>query len=175
MRAAARFFVLLASIFLTPTMALAHVERAKFTNDSGYLLIEVLSDGVVHFEVAAGQGPTESQPLYTSPMVAKTDYGGPSVATFSRRDTTIETAAVRLQVNPENLCVTAWDRANGDTYLTTFCPVDLGNVASPKGLNIDPGGITQVYGLGQQFKRPGSADGVRRSARDPRRCAATRR
>ncbi len=159
MRALARFLVLLAGIFLVPVAALAHVERVKFANADSYLLIEILNDGLVHFEAAAGHGPIQDQPLYTSPMVAKTDDNGPSGATFTRRDTIIETAAVRLRVDPENLCVAAWDRANGDAYLTTFCPVALGDVASPKGLDIDPGGITQVYGLGQQFKRPGSADG----------------
>jgi hypothetical protein len=159
MRAVLRLLVLLATILLVATGALANVERATVANSSSYLIVEVLSDGVIHFEASAGQAPAQDHQLYTSPMVAKTDYDGPSGATFNRRDTTIETAAVRLRVDPGNLCVAAWDRSNGDAYLTTFCPVDLGNLASPKGLNIDPGGITQVYGLGQQFKKPGSADG----------------
>jgi alpha-glucosidase len=159
MRAALGFLVLLAAILLVPTEAFAKVERARFANSNGYLIVEVLSDGVIHFEASTGQVPAQDHPLYTSPMVAKIDYDGPTGATFNRRDTIIETAAVRLRVDPGNLCVTAWDRAKGDAYLTTFCPVDLGNLANPKGLNIDPGGITQVYGLGQQFKKPGSADG----------------
>ena len=114
MRAAQCFPVLLATILLVATGALANVERATFANSSAYLIVEVLSDGVIHFEASAGQAPAQDHPLYTSPMVAKTDYDGPSRATFNRRDTTIETAAVRLRVDPGNLCVAAWDRANGD-------------------------------------------------------------
>src|SRR5919202_1003225 len=102
MRAPVRFLVLLAGLSLLPAAALAHVERAKFTNGTAYLLVEVLGDGVVHFETAAGDGPAQDQPLYTSPMVAKTDYDGTSAA-FSRQGTTIETAALRLQVDPGNL------------------------------------------------------------------------
>ena len=159
MRTLARFLVLLVGTLLVPAVALGGVERVKFTNGSGYLLIEVLSDDVIHFEAAAGEGPSLDKTLYSSPMVAKTDYDGPLAATFRRQDTTIETAAVRLRIDPGKLCVGAWDKANGDAYLTTFCPASLGDFTSPKGLDIDPGTVTQVYGLGQQFKRPGSADG----------------
>ena len=49
------------------------------------------------------------------------------------------------------------DKARADAYLTTLCPVDL--TQPLKGLDIDPGAMTHVYGLGQEFKNRGSADG----------------
>ena len=159
MRVCLRALGLLGGLSALPLGAQAQVQRVVFTNESGYLLIEVLADKLLHFEAAAGPAPAQDQPIYMSPMVAKADYEGPASAAFVRNGNAIETAAVRLQVNPVNLCVAAWDKLAGNAYLTTFCPVGLGNVTTPKGLDIDPGGITQVYGLGQQFKRPGSADG----------------
>lgn len=147
----------LTAVWLVPTATLASVERHEFATEDAYLVIEVLDDDLVHFETAAGSGPPLHQPLYTSPMVFKTDYQGPS--SFNRDGNALETAEIRLQVDPDNLCVEVRDRTRGEAYLTTFCPVDLQNVTEPKGLDIDPGSITHVYGLGQQFKRPGRADG----------------
>ena len=159
MQILASCLVILAGFLIAPTVASAQIQRAKFVNSSAYLMVEVLGDSIVHFETAAGQGPAEDQPLYTSPMVAKTDYAGPSAANFSRQGTIIETPLLRLEVNPANLCVAARYKSRSDGYLTTFCPVELGSVSHPKGLNVDPAGTSQVYGLGQQFKRAGSADG----------------
>jgi hypothetical protein len=49
------------------------------------------------------------------------------------------------------------DRTRGDRHLATLCPADLGQPF--KGLDIDPGQARHAYGLGQAFKRLGSADG----------------
>ena len=70
---------------------------------------------------------------------------------------TLETAQIRLTIDADNLCVRFEDKARGDAYLTTVCPADL---AQPfKGINVDPASTSHVYGLGQQFTVPGSADG----------------
>jgi hypothetical protein len=69
---------LLASV-LVPTTALADVQRKKFTIPHAYLVVEVLDDNLMHFELSAiGPGPSESDRLYTSPMILKTDYPGAS-------------------------------------------------------------------------------------------------
>ena len=150
--------VLLAALLGTLSTGVdAAIERHVFTAGSNYLVVEVLDDDLVHFEAAPGTGPAAAGPLYTSPMVLKTDYPGPG--TFQRSGTRMETADLRVEVNPANLCVAAWDRRRNDAYLTTVCPVALGNVDTPKGIDIDPAGVTQVYGLGQEFKQLGSADG----------------
>jgi alpha-glucosidase len=138
-----------------PTEAAGGVIRKKFTTPFAYLLVEVLDDDLVHFEVAAGgSGPALDQPLYTSPMVFKTEYTGPT--SFVDNGTVLETRDISLEVNPTNLCVAVTDKTK-PAYLTTLCPHNLNQPW--KGLNIDPGAVEHVYGLGQQFIRPGSADG----------------
>lgn len=146
----------------------AEVSRYKFTTPSAYLVVEVLDDDLVHFEVSAvGSGPPETQPLYTSPMVFRTNYRGPSPVTagpgydgpsaVTRQNNIIETPHLRIEVDTGNLCVGAADKTRQNAHLTTVCPVDLNQ--GYKGLNIDPAQIRQVYGLGQQFVRWNSADG----------------
>jgi alpha-glucosidase len=134
---------------LVPGLALAAVERRKFTAPAGYLVVEVLDDDLVHFEASAiGAGPSLSQPLYTSPMVLKTNYGGPSA--FTDGGQTLETPAIRLGIDAASLCVRVEDKMHGNAHLTTVCPVDMG--LPFKGINIDPTTMNQVYGLGQELK-----------------------
>lgn len=148
-------FGLFVVVFLSQVVD-AEVFRKKFTSPSAYLIVEVLDDDLVHFEVSAvGSGPPVHAPLYTSPMVSKTDYSGPSF--ISDNGNSIETRDIRLDVKPANLCITVRDKTRADGYLTTLCPDELERAF--KGLNIDPGAIQNVYGLGQQFKIQGSSDG----------------
>jgi alpha-glucosidase len=134
----------------------AEVFRKKFTTSFAYLIIEVLDDDLLHVEVSAvDNGSPADQPLFTSPMIFKTDYAGPSSVVAN--GPVLETTAIRVEIDPANLCLTVRDKANSNAYLTTLCPADLEQPF--KGLNIDPGAIQQVYGLGQQFKLQGSADG----------------
>ncbi len=138
--------------------AAADIYRKKFstTSPNMYLVIEVLDNDLIHFEVSAvGNGPDTSTPLYVSPMIAKTTYSGAS----SVQDTgnTLETRDIKIYVNEQNLCITAWDKTNSNAFLTTICPAEMSN--DWKGLNIAQGNIQKVYGLGQQFKQLASADG----------------
>lgn len=146
--------VLVLALFI-PESLLAAVDRTTFRTASAYLAIEVLDDDLVHLELSAGDAPPSDQPLYTSPMVAKTDYQGPSL--FSQGGAVLETRDLQLTVNEGNLCVTVRDKTKGNVVLTTVCPVDLQQ--SWKGLHIDPASTDQVYGLGEQFRTLGSADG----------------
>lgn len=151
-----RLTIWLGLVLLTSSVALAAVERRKFTTATAYLVVEILGDDLVHFEVSSvGSGPSTEQPLYTSPMVSKTTYSGPS--SFIDHGNTLETPDVQLIVTPANLCVEVRDKTKGGTHLTTFCPVNLNQ--DFKGLNIHPGNIDQIYGLGQQFKKLGDANG----------------
>ena len=85
---------LFAVLFLSQAVE-AEVVRKKFTNPSAYLVVEVLDDDLVHLEVSAiGSGPPVDAPLYTSPMVFKTDYSGPSF--FSDNGNVIETGDIAL-------------------------------------------------------------------------------
>jgi len=143
-------------VLLAWQTASADVFRKKFTIPSVYLIVEVLDDDLVHFEVSAvGAGPTAAQPLYTSPMVLKTDYTGPS--SLTETGNRIETRDIRLDIDPNNLCIVLHDKTRRGAYLTTVCPADIHMPF--KGLNIDPGAMQSVYGLGQEFKNLGSANG----------------
>ena len=133
----------------------AEVVREKVSGAQGYVVVEVLDDDLVHFEIAAvGDGPAVSEPIYTSPMVQRTAWEGPSAVTVS--GTTVETSELRIEVDENDLCIRVEDLARG-VYLTTICPVDL--TRAWKGIDIDPAAFEHVYGLGQQFKNAGSADG----------------
>ena len=144
-----RIALVFAAAMLVPALAAGSVERRRFVSTAGYLVVEILDDDLAHFEASAVGGPPSlAQPLYTSPMVVKTDYAGPS--SFTDGGLTLETPAMRLVVDSTSLCVRVEDRTRGNAHLSTTCPV---NMDKPfKGIDLDPSGMTQVYGLGQQFK-----------------------
>ena len=121
-------------------------------------MIEVLADDLVHFEVsAAGAGPGADEPLYTTPMVSKKDYAGPSRFTDNGSGT-LATAALRLDVDTTSLCMTVTDTTTRPAVvLTTICPSALGQAA--QSLTIAPNGTQHVYGLGEHFVTPGAANG----------------
>lgn len=144
--------ILLALCLVTPLKA--EVKRVKFTVNNQYLVVEALDDDLIHFELSTGSGPDLVTALYTSPMVLKTDYSGP--ASFSNTGKTIETGEIRIDVDRQNLCFSLLDKIR-NRPLTTVCPTDLDK--DWKGLRISKGQIASVYGLGQQFKQLGSADG----------------
>ncbi|MDW6003743.1 TIM-barrel domain-containing protein [Vibrio mangrovi] len=136
--------------------ASAEVFRTKFESGSDYLVVEILDNDLVHFELSAvGNSPSTDSPIYTSPMVLKTDY--PGATNVVQNDNIIETSDMRLEINKTNLCITLIDKTKSNAQLTTVCPVNLSQPL--KGLNIDPGQMQNVYGLGQKFKQLGSADG----------------
>jgi alpha-glucosidase (family GH31 glycosyl hydrolase) len=146
----------LAAATLLTSAAAADVQRKKFAIPGAYLIVEVLDDDLIHFEASAiGSGPSENHRLYTSPMVLKTDYAGAS--SFQQNGNVIETSDSRLIVNQQTLCIDVSDKKKGNAKLTTFCPKDLPQAF--KGLDIDPGTVNQVYGLGQQFRSLGDANG----------------
>jgi alpha-glucosidase (family GH31 glycosyl hydrolase) len=143
-----RIALLFAFASLVPGLAIGAVERRQFTATAGYLVVEVLDDDLVHFEASAvGSPPSLAQPLFTSPMVLKKDYGGPS--TFTDGGLTLETPAMRLIIEAASLCVRVEDKARGNAHLSTICPLEMDKPF--KGIDLDPTSMTQVYGLGQQF------------------------
>jgi alpha-glucosidase (family GH31 glycosyl hydrolase) len=150
------FTYILCVLTVLSSLASGAVERRKFSIPDAYLIVEVLDDDLIHFELSPiGSGPPLSQALYTSPMVHKTNYIGPSA--FSDLGNQLETADLRLTVNTSDLCVEIKDKRQSNARLTRLCPKNLSEAF--KGLDIERGSITQVYGLGQQFKTLGSADG----------------
>jgi alpha-glucosidase len=137
-------------------LAEASVFRTQFKTDSAYLVVEVLDEDLIHFELSnTGQPPALNQPLYTSPMVFKTDYSGPS--NLFQQFNIIQTRELKLEIVPDTLCIRAYDRQKANAFLTEICP--LSYQSTIQGFEIEPGEIEHIYGLGQQFKKLGSADG----------------
>lgn len=127
------------------------VYRASFAAGGRVLTIEVLDDDLAHFELSSAAA---EDGIYTSPMVAKTDYSGPSALVVGEHS--IETPELRLTVDAATLCVTATDIARTpELTLTTVCPSgEATNV-----MTFTAEGTTDIYGLGEQFQRRGGTDG----------------
>lgn len=156
------FFLIIAALFLSifafsAQEAMAAVQRFKFTSGSSYLIVEFLDDDLVHFELSAlGPGPDPANPIFTTPQVSKTDYPGPT--NLNRSGNTIETSAIRVEVDPNSLCVTTTDKTRSPALrLNQICPLRL---TEPwKGLTITKEAMQDVYGLGEQFFQNTNADG----------------
>ena len=137
------------------TAATAGIYRMTFESAGHYLTLEVLDDDLVHFEL--GLSPPNNEAIWTTPMIAKTDYPGPSTVT-APIPTMIETREMRLEIDPNALCVTITDLTREpDFTLTTLCPVvDADSLA---GMSFTQEGTIDLYGLGEQFQRRGGTDG----------------
>src|ERR1700687_526116 len=141
-----------------PTSGARKVERVKFLSGGASVVVELLDDDLMHFELSAvGGGPDTGAPLYTTPMVLRTDYAGPSRFTNNGAGG-LEAAALRLAGDDTPLCMTVTDMTRRPAAaLTTICPSALGNAA--QALTIAPNGTHHVYGLGEHFLTPGVANG----------------
>ncbi len=131
--------------------------RVGYCIDEFCLLIEFLENDILHVEYAARGGEHDlSQPIWTSPLVYKTDYTGP--ATFSVQDDgRLVTDSLRVSVD-DALCITAVDTDRQPEWiLGQICPDDMDGYR--KHLAIDSPDITDIYGLGEQFIEPGVAEG----------------
>jgi alpha-glucosidase (family GH31 glycosyl hydrolase) len=136
----------------------------EFTADSRVLIIEVENDQTLHFEYL-NQHPQLNEPLdpeiskkndkiYSSPMVAKRDFSGPSH--LNVHDNVIETDQFTLTVSLPSLCVTIFDRRISEDLLVV-CAEDLEK--ENKALVMNPRGLHNIYGLGNYFYEPATADG----------------
>jgi len=124
--------------------------RVKFQVGQNYLILEFMDDDLLHIELSGVETQTDlSQPLHTTPMVAKKEYPGPSQLTFDGQGV-FETTDLKVQVEPATLCLTAWDITRQPALtLTTLCPLNLG--IKDQGISLTPESFTNVYGLGEQF------------------------
>jgi alpha-glucosidase (family GH31 glycosyl hydrolase)/CubicO group peptidase (beta-lactamase class C family) len=141
----------------SPTEEILEI-RVKFQSGEQYLIVEFLDDDLVHFELSGiGTSSDTSNPIYTSPMIVKKDYAGPT--SLERLGAgTFETPNLRIEVDEVSLCVTATDIAREpDLVLSQFCPWHLEEEF--KGMTFTPENFTNAYGLGQKFLTPGSPDG----------------
>lgn len=139
----------------------AGVFSTTFTSGGRTLTIELLDDDLAHFELTL-EGENTS-PIELSPMVAATNYPGPS-SVEQVDETRFETPEILLAVDPTTLCVQVTDKTHlPDLVLTTVCPG--GEAAEAKSLTFTRETTTDIYGLGELFPRRGGTDGNWFSAR----------
>ncbi len=139
--------------------AQAAIQPVKITSGGQYLIVEALNDSLIHFELSAiGPGPSTSDPIYSSPMVYKTDYTGPASwsDTTAASVRTLQTPNIRVDVNTSTLCATVTDKVRALT-LTTYCSPNLDSAW--KSLTMTPETFTHGYGLGAEYILAGTADG----------------
>jgi len=142
-------------LFLGVNNLFAEVKRLDFPSNGQYMILEILDDDLIHIELSAtGSNPGREEPIHTSPMIDKIDYSGPS--TYSKNENVIETKELQASVDTQNLCISFKDMVK-DAALCTICPQDLSQAW--KGLTLTKEKMENVYGLGQRFKKLGSADG----------------
>ncbi|HVP09643.1 MAG TPA: TIM-barrel domain-containing protein, partial [Phycisphaerae bacterium] len=134
------------------------VYRVKYESNDRCLIMEVLDDDLVHFELAKGPpDAAANKPIYTTPMVFKTDYRGPT-RLKKPGPGVVETMEMRIAVDPRTLAVTITDITREHPIeLTTIHPGELGTDATS--LAVDPKTMRCVYGLGEQFDDVGQMDG----------------
>jgi alpha-glucosidase (family GH31 glycosyl hydrolase) len=147
-----RTILILSVLLVLYSAANADVFRTVFDTDTQYLIVEMLDDNLAHLEFSVrGKQPSTDKPLYTTPMVMKKDYSGPS--SFFIDGNIIETSAMRLEItkNDNQICVRFIDKMKANERLTTVCPVNLEQAL--KGLDIEPGKIENITGLGQNLSQ----------------------
>eukprot|EP00743_Colponemidia_sp_Colp-15_P004251 GILK01004587.1.p1 GENE.GILK01004587.1~~GILK01004587.1.p1 ORF type:complete len:967 (+),score=134.16 GILK01004587.1:79-2979(+) len=147
------------------------VQRIQIKSPEGsilvpkYLLIEVLTDDLLHFEVSIQRDAPKqflSKGIYTSQMVARKDYPGPSEFHDSSANgvRTISTKKVRLEIDERSLLITAFNIAHNPEYVLTTFTYD--QLASDEWLALRFGKYwaTDIYGLGEHYMEPyGSMNG----------------
>ncbi|KAJ3104477.1 hypothetical protein HDU96_008923 [Phlyctochytrium bullatum] len=99
------------------------VQRKLFTSAPRYLVAEVLSDNVIHFEAAetSVRQPNPQLKIHNSPMVDTDNlakrFCGPT--SFTETGTGFETDALRVIIDSASLSVTLIDKSKNQT-LTTY-------------------------------------------------------
>ncbi len=134
------------------------VTQVRFHSSDKYLIVELLDDNLAHFELSAKlPGPADGLKIVTSPMIARTDYPGPShFEKLGKLKNRLETNAMRIDVDTSSLCVTLLDKKK-NVKLTQLCPLNLDQYW--KGFTLTRGPAKNLYGLGQEFHDAGVQDG----------------
>ena len=131
------------------------VKRERFESGARYLVVEALSDELLHFEIAENRGgPNPDSGIYASPMVAKREFAGPH--SWRRDGNVLESGALRLTIDPADLSIEVFDTRK-QTALTRLTFENLHQ--DTKRIRIAPMGTRNIYGLGNYFIDPGTADG----------------
>ncbi|BBH51939.1 TIM-barrel domain-containing protein [Fluviispira sanaruensis] len=131
------------------------IPKTHISANDKYILLEALSDDIIHIETAQGTLPNTPQPIYSSPMISKNlPYNG--ATEFQKSENKIETKSLSINVDKESLCISFFNKKLGYD-LTTLCPTF--NEKDNNSLKIISNQNKNAYGLGQYFYDPNFADG----------------
>ncbi|MCK5883302.1 MAG: hypothetical protein KAG61_06410 [Bacteriovoracaceae bacterium] len=144
------FFTFLGVAHLWVSTAFA-IPTYQFKTRNHYLKIEIWTGDIAHLEFSSGSSPRS--PIYTSPSILKYSTVPPHFHNIEGN--TISTDGLTITVDPSSLCA-RFDNPKTGQYLTTTCPQDQYN---QKKLHIDREMVSNAYGLGEEFKKLGTADG----------------
>jgi len=155
------FIAALAVTVLAPALLAARsastrdVAALETVSGGTRLAVEVLDDGVVHFEFAPRAAARRAGAwIPTTPMVLHPGHTGRKRVVHSD---TLDAGPIGLRIDPATLCLDVTLRTHEPpSRLTTLCPEAVGdrNV-----LSVARAGIENVYGLGEHFLTAGEANG----------------
>jgi alpha-glucosidase len=151
-----RLPALVAILAVLPSGAMARGAVPTITREAraGRVTIEVLDDGLLHFEMSRTKGA--GAPIPTTPMVLRRRYDGPT------RFTTLgahgfATSRLRVRVDAA-LCVHVTDLSRRPAArLTALCPETIDRERNV--LTVSAGTSEGLYGLGEHFGAAGQANG----------------
>ena len=119
---AALALIVSAPAWLASLAGAAHdVPVLAVASRDAHVAVEVLDDGVIHFEFApGGELPSPHAWIPTTPMVLHPGRGG---AKRLVRSDTLDTGILRLRIDPTTLCLDVADRTRESASpVTTLCP-----------------------------------------------------
>ena len=151
--------VLLIAVLVPAAAAVGRSDVPTLVRESrrARITIELLDDGLVHFELSRRTtAPRAGGRIPSTPMVAARAHAGPR--RVARRGAYgLATAALRVRVDGA-LCVHVTDTSRRrPVRLTTLCPETLGRDRNV--LTVAAGASEGLYGLGEHFGAPGVANG----------------
>ena len=144
--------LILIGFILFSTSVLGNPYNFKHDDSDHYIRVEVLKNRGLHFEVRKGLDGTKR--IWTSPMVLKETLFQDFSAKVSKAN--IENKDFIIKIDTKKLCINVYDKIQSLT-LMDVCALNLNNYW--KGLSIFSPMSKNLYGLGQYFTNPGSADG----------------
>jgi alpha-glucosidase len=139
-------------LFFISINAIANPYIFTKENSKQYLKIEILTDDGIHVEI--GRDKISDNRIWTTPMVLKSFLKLESASNI--HNNSISTPKYTIKVDRDSFCVKIYDKVQAWNFIST-CPINTDQYW--KGLTLNTTGADNLYGLGQYFTNPGTADG----------------
>lgn len=143
------------ALMVLPFAVLAKSYVVKHNHSDYYLKIEVLKNRSLYFEVSNIKGKNKKR-IWKGPMLVAEALLLDTKSNQNKKNNKIENKYFIVNYDKDSLCVDVFDKKQHIELLKT-CPI---NFDRPwKGINIYSDVSRNMYGLGQYFTNPGTADG----------------